>query len=542
MKATALNQVAQVMPLALIEPSAFNPRKEFSESELKELSDSIRQKGVLQPILLRPKGDRFEIVYGERRYRASALAQLTEIPANVRELTDADAREISITENLQRSDIAPLEEATAFKTLMQFTGCEIAELVTRFGKSEQYIRGRIRLNQLIPQLAELLTQRLISLAAAIELSRYSEEVQKRIYEDHFQEEDGYSSWREMTLKNLTSNIDRHYTNDLKNFHFEKTDCLDCVFNSSCNSLFPEPDKLGKCSNSTCLNQKNIDYLLAYALKMASEIPNIRFCYSYQKDEDLIGKLIEHGFEVKQTYDPNTYPSEPLKPTFKKGMSQADKTKVTQEYKARVERYKTGLEKLVTRLEEGRLIQYGRIEANRIVLCYLEVEKPLDVTPDSEIVRLEAKDKRNKEIAREKIVDDAKALFRKASLGGMFSEIEEKALYFLMLSTLRNGNFKAIGVKAKSYLETNDKIKIVENLTEDMKTIIRRDFLVRHLPDVLGSAQELLINVTKQHTPDEMAVVEKNHLEVYNKRNSRIKERINVLKASMGSQSSKKKTH
>ena len=104
----------QLLDLNKIVNSTYNPRKDFREETLLELSESIRQSGVLQPICVRPKDEGFEIVYGERRYWAAAMAGLKYIPALVRELTDAEAEDAAITENLQREDVKPREEAAAY--------------------------------------------------------------------------------------------------------------------------------------------------------------------------------------------------------------------------------------------------------------------------------------------------------------------------------------------------------------------------------------------------------------------------------------------
>jgi len=163
--------------LSKITVSSFNPRKAFEENELKELSDSIRQVGVLQPVLVRPKGKKFEIVCGERRFRACVLAELKTIPAIIRSLTDDEALEIAITENLQRKDISPIEEAIAYKRLADTGRYDVANLSVRFGKSEAYIRNRIKLNDLINEILQLVSEDIITVSVALELCKYSMEIQ-----------------------------------------------------------------------------------------------------------------------------------------------------------------------------------------------------------------------------------------------------------------------------------------------------------------------------------------------------------------------------
>ena len=138
---------------------------------MQELAESIRQVGVLQPICVRPKDEGYEIVYGERRYWAAALADLPSIPAFVRTMTDAEAEDAAITENLQREDVTPLEEAAAYKRALESGRHSVESLVGKFGKSEAYIRSRLKLNELIEELADLLDREEISVGVAIEIAR-----------------------------------------------------------------------------------------------------------------------------------------------------------------------------------------------------------------------------------------------------------------------------------------------------------------------------------------------------------------------------------
>jgi ParB family transcriptional regulator, chromosome partitioning protein len=139
----------RLVPLEQIVPNLHQPRREFDEAALQELADSIRQHGVLQPILLRQRGDnRFEIVAGERRFRASKLAGLKSIPAFVRKFNDKDQAEISLIENLQREDLSPVEMARAFRTLIQQFGLTQQELSHRVGKSQPVISQFLHLLEL----------------------------------------------------------------------------------------------------------------------------------------------------------------------------------------------------------------------------------------------------------------------------------------------------------------------------------------------------------------------------------------------------------
>lgn len=133
------------MPPQRITPNPFQPRRTFSEESLKELADSIKMHGILQPLIVRPHGDGYQLVTGERRWRAAQLAQLAEVPVVVRELSDRDMLEVALVENLQREDIGPLEAARAYLRLMQEFGLTQEEVAQRVGKSRSAVANTVRL-------------------------------------------------------------------------------------------------------------------------------------------------------------------------------------------------------------------------------------------------------------------------------------------------------------------------------------------------------------------------------------------------------------
>lgn len=143
----SINQMETVEKISLkeIKVNPFQPRKIFDEAALNELAESIKEHGVLQPIIVRRKGKSFEIVVGERRFRGSKIAGLTEIPVVVRELTDQQMMEIAILENLQREDLTPIEEAEAYQNLMESLNLTQEQLAFRLGKSRPHIANHIRL-------------------------------------------------------------------------------------------------------------------------------------------------------------------------------------------------------------------------------------------------------------------------------------------------------------------------------------------------------------------------------------------------------------
>ena len=139
------SKTLSLIPIEKIQPNINQPRKTFSEEELTELKNSIESKGLLQPIIVREKGGYYEIVAGERRWRAAQLAQLHEIPALIKELTDIEVLEIAIIENIQRSNLNPYEEALGYKQLLEKFNYTQEELASNLGKSRVYITNLTRL-------------------------------------------------------------------------------------------------------------------------------------------------------------------------------------------------------------------------------------------------------------------------------------------------------------------------------------------------------------------------------------------------------------
>lgn len=146
------------LPIASIITNPDQPRKSFDETQLSELSDSIRQNGILQPILVRKKGDKYEIVAGERRYQASKLAGLKEIPAIVREIDDAEVFQLALIENLQRSDLTPIEEARGYRQLLDTKGLTQEGLAKILSKSRSAIANTLRLMDLPQEVQDMMEE------------------------------------------------------------------------------------------------------------------------------------------------------------------------------------------------------------------------------------------------------------------------------------------------------------------------------------------------------------------------------------------------
>jgi ParB family chromosome partitioning protein len=170
----------KVIPVERIESNPEQPRLAFDEAALQELAASIREHGVLQPILVRPlDGNRFQLIAGERRWRASKIAGQATIPALVEDIDDDTALEISIIENLQREDISPLDEAAMYDRMIREHGYSIRRLADKLGKDKGYLENRLRLADAPPEVRALVSLRKDTLSHAYELMKVEDPRRRR---------------------------------------------------------------------------------------------------------------------------------------------------------------------------------------------------------------------------------------------------------------------------------------------------------------------------------------------------------------------------
>jgi ParB family chromosome partitioning protein len=154
--ALGLEEEQRTVPLAALKPGRFNPRRNFAEAQLEELAASIRERGLVQPLVVRPSsGDTYEIVAGERRWRAAQLANLHDVPVVVRALSDQEAVEIAIIENVQREDLNAIEEGEGYKLLMDGHGYTQEDLAKVIGKSRSHLANTLRLLKLPDSVQDL---------------------------------------------------------------------------------------------------------------------------------------------------------------------------------------------------------------------------------------------------------------------------------------------------------------------------------------------------------------------------------------------------
>ena len=178
----ARGDVVRIVPLTSVEPNPDQPRKEFDSQALQELADSIKEQGVLQPLLVEGWASGYRIVAGERRWRAAQLAGLTDIPVLVRSFTEETRMEIALIENVQRTDLTPLEEARAYRNLMATFNLTQDEVAKKVGKQRSTVANALRLLKLPEEMLAALDQNLFTPGhARAVLSVTSPEAQKTLF-------------------------------------------------------------------------------------------------------------------------------------------------------------------------------------------------------------------------------------------------------------------------------------------------------------------------------------------------------------------------
>ena len=268
----------QDIPLAKIRESKTNPRRVFDDTKLAELAENIRQHGVLQPILVRPlpegEAGMYELVAGARRFRASKIAKRESIPATVRELTDAQALELQVIENVQRVDVHPLDEAQGYAALIQLqpNTYTVESIASRVGRSPAYVSGRLRLIQLIPEAKQAFYEDKLAVAHAFEVARLQPNDQHRALQECFPHHRNAGAIfkdkraEAVTVRELRGWIAREIHLDLTNAPFDPQDekllpsagaCSRCPKQTGSNPLlFPEiPRRASICTDRECYRAK-----------------------------------------------------------------------------------------------------------------------------------------------------------------------------------------------------------------------------------------------------------------------------------------------
>ncbi len=348
----------------------------FDEDSHDELTNSIKEKGVLQPIGVRKVKDKIVLIYGERRYRAAkavltAHKDRTTIPAVVfEEMTDEEALELQIIENLQRKDVHPVEEAIAFKNLLGVKGFDILEISKRVAKGVAYVGSRLKLNDLVPEFQKAFYKDRMNLTTALKLCKIAAADQKELWKERFSQNENNIDVNTWTLNK--------YMNDLVKAPFDTKDpllnkkigaCSTCPFNTASNTLlFPDESGRSICTNSSCYREK-CDTSYKIKLKEAVDSPEmilVRGSYGHlEKDAQA---LISKGHKV---YLSNGYTSVNMPDAVERSEFEEDlenenydsKKEMEAAYADALKDYKEDMKKYEADIASGKYVKAFVVEGN-----------------------------------------------------------------------------------------------------------------------------------------------------------------------------------
>lgn len=534
-----------MISISSIEPSAMNARKVVDQESINELAQSIKENGLLQPIILRKHDKKkgvYEIVCGERRWRACDIAGLKDIPAIVKDLDYKQAYNAMITENLQRKDIEPLEEAEAFNLLSQ-SGQSIAEMSCKFGKSERYIKLRLLLNNLIAPFKDRLSKKDISLGVALEICKIEEDKQQEVFD--------YYQGNAMSIKGVIDIIERKFSYELKNAAFgldEKIDgypvCNLCSNNSSCSlSLFENSREDAKCMDKICYKQKTKDAIIKKAVAGNAGMILTVEREDIEEVKDVIKSLKSLGIDVISWSDRYSYmrafkPECPMVEDYE-DVKEYDEDCVEFEKKMKVFYKKVNageIEKVISIGDYAGLCwkeQYALINAQVKTEGCLEGTKSKE---DIELKSLQEQDDRNMKIRDENVIGELRQNLNKKDydLNTEALSLQEEIVMIAMM--MREGTTsmrEKLGVNSREFHD-KDMVELCKNMTTEQRNVIIRGFIKQKVTD--GSAtynkatQEGLKLIMIDQFPEETKEVNDKFDLVYNRRKERIEKRIEEIKA------------
>ena len=300
------------LPITVLVESATNPRRRFNEDNLRELAESFQSQGILAPLLVRElEEQKYEVVAGARRLRAAKLAALESVPVRVVALTDAQAIEAQVVENLQREDIHPLEEALGFRALLDLNdpAYTLATIAARAGKSEAYVQGRVKLTELIPPVAEAFLADRIGVGHALLIAKLPAAQQQSAFAAAFR-----SMWTSdgnqqvlIPVRELAAWIESNILLELASAPFGKQDetlvpdagaCTNCPKRTGFNTLLFSDVRKDSCTDPVCFRAK-LDAHVAQTLEAKPKLVQISSAWS-SRDGAPLGRNRYVELEVKRS--------------------------------------------------------------------------------------------------------------------------------------------------------------------------------------------------------------------------------------------------
>ncbi|MEO2072586.1 MAG: ParB/RepB/Spo0J family partition protein [Zunongwangia sp.] len=552
------------LPIGKIKPDGKQPRKTFDEKQLQQLSDSIKEFGVLQPITVRKSGKDFIIVMGERRFRASKIANKKTIPSIVRTYENDEVLEVQIIENLQRKDVEPTEEAEAIAYLSKkYAPSEIAK---RLGRTDNFIRQRLNLAGLIDGFKHFVRSGEMTISLGVGVALFEPEEQQMMLETMGEEFNAHQINRMLNNR----------TYDLEKAPFDVTDktlipkagaCAECPFNAANQgNLFGDGKMV--CTKSACFETKKTKSFFNLIEKSKKEnillIPEIRqYWADEEKNQLIISQLENNGLKVYLLDDVEIIET-PIEPTM-------DAIKIEyQHYDYSEDELKAELDEAIKGYKED-LETYNSAEkngfANGIVFhpetyqnknVFLKViekskndsseyaaplvnRKMADCTPEEQIIKINEREIRKKQIENNKQFEEMVQMIRKTEYIDTKKTLSTDEMVAFSISLFENNVDHMSQQKYfRKFLGNTSKMTKVE-MVENFKKKFKKEIfhkLIRYMLtkqvhfDESNHVNNLtnisFYNAMQGYYNPKIADIEKNYAEKRNKREARLKERIAVL--------------
>jgi ParB family chromosome partitioning protein len=553
----------QDLSIVSVLPDPKQPRKYYDDVAMEELVASVKTHGVIQPILVRPDTDGFMIVAGERRYRASLSAGLETIPATIRNLTDEQALEIQITENLLRKDVHPLEEAVGFKSL--YENLSIEQISNRVGKSQGFVAKRIKLAELVEDAQTIFFRGHMDLEQAQQLCRLAPDDQQAVLKEYLPKDwktkkgdwhIGNIAW--LINKKMVELKDAKFKTNDANLYPEAGACTKCPYNSANQPLLFDDMKGKHCTKPTCFAIKQQRAMKAKMEELAAN-PNLICVTSYiysDEDKAKVAAAKEMGITIldDKMYESH-YEVDAEWPTFEDWVQDNDDPE-DEDYNEESARNEYAREKKIW--EEDLAEQNAAIAEGRVIKAYIiagnaEGEEKLiqlkssakamvdqatgngdDSATTYEIAQIEMREIRNKQLDGEKIWTAIRELIG--------SDEAEKVLF--NTEPLSETEMLAVAHAIYDKINYSTRRKFEDQLGDINKSVAVTDIglnvaLRIFLLDVLvsaygshqvnGSKNAIAYQVIKKYLPTEIAQIEIQHQEKAEKRQANIAKRIAALR-------------
>lgn len=528
-------QNVQELPLANIVPNPSNPRKTFDENSIRDLADSIQNVGLIQPITVRPSksgAGQYELIAGERRFRACALLDWTTIPGIVKDVSDEVAMEIAFIENLQRKEVPVMEEAAAYKWFIDVRQYDYASFASKVGVSEVTIRKRIKLMDLIPELRELVDKE-VPLGHAEEICKYSEDIQREVAMKYRPDMVSWLSFRGLTLAQLKEKLVNEYTCILSKYHFDQSECRKCPNNTGCSVMFDTPD--ARCLNVACMKNKANLHIVTAIEKMIQERPELVLLERSSRisEPELVELLTAKGIEIMKRpsgwdFSVDYCEDEPDRDDYEED-EEYDKALAGYKMEKQASEAGSAVE-LEKGLSEGTIFPYIELDFDEPVIAYFQITSNASGgigadAKDGRIAQLKEKAKREKELAFEKTLTDCRELVKNEQpITTPFAEQETELFYYALLETLdrRYWTLFGIPISEKSWenrLTEAQRAELMKSLTEEQKRLIERAFIFEKTNFAYreGVQSSLFLEWVRLNYSQGVAAIEKRYTAIAKKR-------------------------